>query len=310
MSRGVLNPVLLSVLACAGLGVGFRAAGQSVPNPAAAGNTLGEDEVRALTSRVIANQERNDEADAEYERVEERLTRALDEQKNFHTLDDKTFRVVPTGSGTLKLLLKDEGHPVDPDTYRTELLTWQKVLAVALDPNDPRVKASVAKSEKREKDRNELLEGVKLAYVPRWIGNEVYDGRTCDVIELDPDPQFTPHSLAQEVLTHARVKAWVDQESGQVAHLEADIIRDISFGAFLGKVYRGGHFELDQIEVAPGVWLPQRYQYDYAGRKLVFGFETHDLTEISRYRRVGPPKEALEVVSGELKDTESPPGDP
>jgi hypothetical protein len=82
---------------------------------------------------------------------------------------------------------------------------------------------------------------------------------------------------------------------------EAHITRDISFGGgILGKVYRGGVFSMEQAEVSPGIWEPTRYQYDFGGRKFVFSFDEHEVVEASRYRRVGPPKDALVVVQNEL----------
>ena len=42
------------------------------------------------------------------------------------------------------------------------------------------------------------------------------------------------------------------------------------------------------------------YQYDYAGRKFLFSFDQHQVIEVSHYRRIGTPKEALPVVQSEL----------
>ena len=82
---------------------------------------------------------------------------------------------------------------------------------------------------------------------------------------------------------------------------EAHITRDISFGGgILGKLYRGGVFSMEQSEVAPGIWEPTRYQYDFGGRKFLFSFDEHQVVEASHYRRVGPPKEALTLVQNEL----------
>jgi hypothetical protein len=62
--------------------------------------------------------------------------------------------------------------------------------------------------------------------------------------------------------------------------------------------------------VAPGVWLPARYQYDFSGRKFLFTFEEHQYFEDSRYRRLGLPKQALEMVQNELAGGKTFNGDP
>ena len=68
----------------------------------------------------------------------------------------------------------------------------------------------------------------------------------------------------------------------------------------LGKVYRGGRFVMEQAEVTGGIWLPSRYQFDFEGRKFLFGFDLHETTTVSQYRRIGPPQLALVAVRREL----------
>ena len=48
------------------------------------------------------------------------------------------------------------------------------------------------------------------------------------------------------------------------------------------------------------MWLPTRYEYDFAGRKFLFQFQEHESTEASHYHRVGPPKDALAAIRNEL----------
>jgi len=57
-----------------------------------------------------------------------------------------------------------------------------------------------------------------------------------------------------------------------------------------------------QEEVAPGIWLPTLYDYELDGRKFLFAFGVHERTEITRYRRVGPPSQAAEIMRNELSN--------
>ncbi|HXJ11707.1 MAG TPA: hypothetical protein VNH19_05480, partial [Candidatus Limnocylindrales bacterium] len=66
------------------------------------------------------------------------------------------------------------------------------------------------------------------------------------------------------------------------------------------KVYRGSYFMQEWYEMAPGVWLPSYQQYDFDGRKFVVPFSIHERTFYTNYKRVGPPREAAELVRGEL----------
>ena len=66
-----------------------------------------------------------------------------------------------------------------------------------------------------------------------------------------------------------------------------------SSGGIFGKVYKGGRFVMEQAPVENGIWLPVELSYNFKGRKFVFGFELHEQTRASGYRRIGPPAQAL-----------------
>jgi hypothetical protein len=81
-------------------------------------------------------------------------------------------------------------------------------------------------------------------------------------------------------------------------------------GGILGKLYKGGVFTMEQAEVAPGVWLPTRYRFDFSGRKFLFGFEEHQSIESSHYHYIGSAKEALAEAQSELASGKPLAGDP
>jgi hypothetical protein len=256
-------------------------------------------EIDARAQRLAANQHRDDEALKQYERVERHTD--LTAGPNPRTLEDRTFRVVPTGTGTLKILLKENGTPTNPTDYRRQLQAWEDVLQLMLRPEDSRAKSAYEKYDRRNQQRAEFIDTMIDSFTPKWLGRETLNGRTCDVFQLDLKPDFHPHSMLQDALSHISAKAWVDRDSDQLVRGEAHIMRDIWFGGgILGKVYRGGVFSMEQGEVAPGIWEPTRYQYDFGGRKFFFSFDEHQVVEASHYHRVGPPKEALILVQNEL----------
>lgn len=268
-----------------------------------------DEEIRERAVKVIANQHRDDDAIEQYERIERHVDRTSG--SNPRILEDKTYRVVPTGLGTMKLLLKDGDKPSDSAEYSKQLQAWKENLEFVLRPDDYRTKAATAKWQKKKHDRAELVDAAHDAFTMKWIGRETFHGRLCDVLQLDPDPNFHPHSLFQDALTRVSVRIWIDRDTNQLARGEAHVIRDLSFGGgILGKLYRGGVFSLEQSEIAPGVWLPTRYQYDYTARKFLFTSEQHQYIEVSRYRLIGPPKQALVIAKSEIASGKSGTGDP
>jgi hypothetical protein len=268
-----------------------------------------EAELQERADQLTANQHRNEVAVDQYERIEHQVDRTGG--ANPRVLEDRTYRIVPTGTGTMKILLSDVGRSPEQAEYRKQLQLWQQALELALKPNDPRAKTAYAKFEKKKKDRGELIDDAKEDFSRKWLGLETVNGHLCDVLQLDPNPNFHPHTMFQEAISRVTAKIWVDHYQNQLVRAEARIVRDLSFGGgILGKLYRGGVFFTEQTEVAPGVWLPSRYQYDFTARKFLFTFEQHQYIEASHYHRIGSPKEALAVVQNELATGKSFSGDP
>jgi|SRR5580704_384874 hypothetical protein len=307
---------IVTLLALAGLAAGPRhglLASPPLPHPARSNEfaqlqPLSDVEMHARSLKVIANQHRDDEAIDQFERVERVYDRAAG--ANPRVLADKTYRVVPTGSGTYKILLKDGEKPADASDYRRQLQQWTEALELALRTGDPKTKSANEKYQKRQHERAEIVDATDTGFLRKWLRGEVVDAHLCDVVQLDPNPQFHPHSMLQELVTHVNVTLWVDHASDQIVRGEVHVLRDISVGAgVFGKLYRGGVFSLQQAEVAPGIWEPTRKQYDFSARKFVFPFEEHQLTEATQYRFLGSPQQALAVAKNELASGKPAAGD-
>jgi hypothetical protein len=267
--------------------------------PAPDQTPLSHEQIRNLLAQTLANQHRNDASEDLFDRFEHRGEHSG--SRNGPVAEEETFRVVPTGSGNLKLLIKESGHPVSDAQYQHELGDWQRILEVAIHPDDPRQAAGVAKQQKRLKERARFVDAVPDAYRVTWIGREIRDGRILEKLQFDPSSDYRPRGDNTDWLTHARATAWIDAQASQIVRVDAEITRDISIGAgIIGKVYHGGHFVLEQTQVAPGIWEPTQIQYDIYGRKFLFPFQMHEVTTISRYRYIGNPEKALAIARQDI----------
>ena len=298
MKRGVPIPILF--LALLYLWAAGTRADDRAPSP---------EEQRALLERVIANQHRDDAALEQYERTERRRVRKS--KQDAAPSADRTLRVVPTGTANFRVPVEENGRPVDAALYRAGLGALERALTAAVNPPDAKQRQAAEKHAKRSRERAEAVDAVRDAFHFTWAGRENLEGRTVAKFTFEPNPAFKSKSRTTALFAYVRGTAWVDEASGHLARLEAEIVRDIPFGGgIVAKVYRGGRFALEQAEVAPGVWLPTRYEYDFAGRKFLFGFAMHELTLASNYRRIGPPREALLVIRRELNGSTAARSDP
>lgn len=260
---------------------------------------LTAEQIHDLILRTIANQHRNDAALDSFERIEHQESRSGRVDKLI--TQNRAYRVVPTGSGTLKLLVSQNGAPVPPTLYQRQLRDWENVLQVAVHSNDPREIAVVAKEQKRRKENARFIDAVSSAYQFTWLGRGTRDGRTVERIQLNPNPNYPSHGDTTDWLSHARAVVWIDPQAAQVLAVDAIIIRDISIGGgVLGKIYHGGTFHMEQAPAAPDIWEPTLYKYDLSGRKFLFSFALHETTRTSHYIFLGTPDKALMEAQNDL----------
>jgi len=264
------------------------------------------EQIRSLIQRAIDNEHRDDRALEEFQRTEHRIARKGEDAE---VITDITERLVPSGSGTVKLKLAENGVAVPPEAYREELEFAVHALDLAIHPND-RYKDDLARYERRRREHDELVDTAEKAFRVTWAGRETradpnapHGSRTFVKFLLGPDPNYKPINRFAASFQHCHAMLWVDEADAQFARLEGDIDTDIPFGGGIaGKVYRGGHVVMVQEEEAPGIWLPTLFTYDVDGRKFVLPFGIHERTEITGYRRVGPPLQAIEIMRNELNN--------
>jgi hypothetical protein len=261
------------------------------------------EQIRALIERAIENQHRDDNAIEEFERSEHSGTR---KDENAAILTDITERILPTPTGNVKLKTTENGVPATQEAYRHGLQLALDSFDLAMHPTD-RFREDQAKFEKRRHDHAEMVDTSTKAFHVTWAGRETRadstGAHTLVKFLLDPDPDYKPINRFAASFQHIHAVLWVDESQAQFARLEADIATDISFaGGVAGKVYHGGHVLMVQEEIAPGIWLPTLYNYNVDGRKFLSPFGIHERTEITGYRRLGPPQQAIEILRNDLNN--------
>ncbi len=257
---------------------------------------LTQEQVRALVARVIRNQHRDDAALYEFERIEHRIS-----YRDSSVASDETYRIVPTGTGRLSLLVARGSQPVSLARYQKELRLWESALENALHPSDPAQQRVVALRQRRDRERAQLIDAIGRAFRFTWLGEQKVNGRALAHLALEPNPSFQPASRKEEMLRHVRADVWIDERAAQLVRGKAVIASDVPVaGGLLAEIYAGGWFRLEQSEAAPGVLLPASEEYSVRGRRIFFPYTEHKLTETSGYRRLGGPAQALEVVRKEL----------
>jgi len=254
-----------------------------------------------LFNRIIANQKKAEASLDLYERTERVETRKNSSDPNPPVV--KVSRVIPSGTGIVRIPIGEDGKPADSAAYRAELENVARALALLT--NDNRLQRdALEKYAKKKKDRLDLIDATHNAFLFTFLSTEQRGERTLSKYRMDPNPAFKPTSRFTSIFPKVRGFVWVDEASGELARIEGEVTEDISVGLFLGKIYKGSHFMQERYEFQLGLWLASFSQYDFDGRKLFSGFSVHERTFYSNYRYIGPPKEALAAIRQELGHAE------
>jgi hypothetical protein len=279
--------------------------GQSVPP----GNTADARSAEStdVFNQVIANQKHVDTELNVYERIERVEIRKTGSDAK--PSEVKVWRVFPAGTGMDKIPLGADGKPANTASYREALEKLETALIWAAQDGAGQREA-YGKVERRRKERNDLIDATPKAFFFTKLGEETRAGRVLVKYDMTRNPAYKAVTRDEMLFTKVHGTVWIDEESKQLAKIEGEVTEDISVGLFLAKVYRGSYFMQERYEMSPGEWLPSYQQYDFDGRKFVVPFSIHERTFFSDYRRVGPPKEAVQVVRDELGKLKSDRADP
>jgi hypothetical protein len=278
-----------------------------VPNPPEPVPPPTDTEKNTLLDRVIANQKKDDVAQFTYERLERQEMR-----KGFggkQPLEVKVTRAVPAGTGVDRIPVGADGKPQDANAYRVELQKLEHSLEWAAEEGRAQREA-YDKIAKKQKERADLIDATRSAFLYSFAGREAHGDTMLTKYRMEPNPEYKATSRMTAIFAKVHGYIWVDEEAAQLARVEVEVIEDISLGGFLAKIYKGSHLAQERCEIAPGLWMPTFAQYDFDGRKFWMSFGVHERTFYSQYRRIGPPKEALQAIRAELGKSDSARGDP
>jgi hypothetical protein len=232
-----------------------------------------------------------------YERIERVESRK--EANDAAPQSVKISRVVPAGTGIARITLGPDGKPSNLEAYRDELNKLLNSLTWAAASGQPQ-RDAYQKVQKKQKDRDDLIEATHSAFIFTYVEQEPRDGRMLAKYRMEPNPKFKSTNRATSIFAKVKGFVWVDEKASELARVEGEVTDDISLGVFLAKVYKGSRFMQDRYEMAPGLWLPSFTQYDFDGRKFFSSFSVHERTFYSSYRKIGPPAEAIPQIQSEI----------
>jgi hypothetical protein len=191
----------------------------------------------------------------------------------------QTKQVIETSKGSLSRLVAENNRTLTSEQQRQQDQRLQQLI------RNP----SELKRQKQEQERDQQKEQQLLSMMPDGFLYEYTwrDGRDIGV-SFRPNPEFRPPTREAEVFHAMEGTMIVGDSSKRLRELRGRLMRDVIFGwGILGRLHRGGVFDVRQEEVAPGHWELTLVDVHITGKALFFktiGEQQHE--ERSDFREV------------------------
>jgi hypothetical protein len=196
----------------------------------------------------------------------------------------ETQAIIETRDWAIGRLIQVDGSPLTPERQRKEI---SRLDTLRKDPR--RVSALKEELHHDEQRVRRIMRALPDASEFTYAGTEVDDaGRSRVRLTFRPRSAYDPPSRELAVLTGMEGTMLLDATARRLVRVDATLIRDVDFGwGILGRLYRGGHFLLEQRDVGAGRWAITILQLDFKGRKLLLKSITiASLSRATDFRRM------------------------
>jgi hypothetical protein len=179
-------------------------------------------------------------------------------EKGRTTVDE----VIQTREGWMRRLISINGKAPSPDEVKKSQHELQKFLSDADYRKDQHKKV-----EEDGKKATNLLGMLPHAFIYTSQGRQ---GNTIH-LSFQPNPKFDPPSREAKVFHSMAGTLLIDANDMRLKRLSGHLIENVDFGlGILGRLRKGGTFEVDQADVGGGHWEMTKLDVHILGRALFF----------------------------------------
>ena len=175
---------------------------------------------------------------------------------------DAVSEVIETPKGDLRRLLTLNGNKLSGQAEADELARLHTFA------NSPEQQARQRKDGSHDDAQAaELLNMLPAAFL--W--NITSQNAETTVLRFRPNPAFKPPDLQSRVLGGMAGEIVVAHDGDRIKTLRGTLTDDVRFGfGILGKLDRGGTFDVERREIAPGHWQITETHVHIGGHALLF----------------------------------------
>lgn len=169
---------------------------------------------------------------------------------------------VETKDGPVHRLLSINDAPLDSAQQQRETTRQEQLV------REPSQQLAVKKQNDADELRLEnfvrLLPSAFLFQYDGWDGPDLR-------LSFRPDPAFVPPTMESKALQSMAGTILVSPQQKRLARMNGRLVENVDFGfGILGRIAKGGTFEIERIQVSPSHWKTQLVDIHVDGRMLLF----------------------------------------
>ncbi len=167
---------------------------------------------------------------------------------------------VETKEGTAGMVVANNGKPLTPEQRQDEL---RRIERFTRNPQEL--------EKKRRQEQQDAEHTLRIVRAGERMG-EPGLGKPGDplvVLAFRPNPRYEPPSRIEQVLTGMQGTVMLDTRTNRLASIDGTLFKEVAFGwGVLGHLDKGGHFLVQQQEIADHYWTISSTKLAITGKVL------------------------------------------
>jgi hypothetical protein len=202
--------------------------------------------------------------------------------------------VIETSQGDLSKTVERDDHPLTPQAQKED---EQKMDAFVHD-------ADLRQKQKRRHEQDaEKADSLTKLLPDAFLWTFTKQDSDETTLHFEPDPHFRPPTREARVFAAMAGVMVVNTRQKRIQELKGMLTRDVNFGyGLLGKLQKGGTFEIERQQIAPGVWNITATHIHIQGHALIFKSIGEQQDEVTSHYHPTPKSLSLSAAAQMLKD--------
>ncbi len=202
--------------------------------------------------------------------------------------------VVQTPEGDISKTIEINGHPLTPQQQQADK---QKMHRFVTD-------ASVRQKQRQSQQQDDKKAAAMTKMLPdAFLWRKTGESGDEATLAFKPNPKFNPPTREARVFAAMKGTMVVDTKQKRIKSLKGTLAKNVDFGfGLLGKLQKGGTFEVERQEIGPGIWDITTTHIHIHGHALIFKSINEQQDEVTSDYKPAPKSITLQEAAKMLND--------